>query len=368
MSTTLTTAVSTSTGLEISALSVPETLDAPEAADFHAFVALNNAICLSDTGLDDFARSAEEMLPHWRESTDEVHLTLLAREAGAIVGAVTVSHATAEPTSAEFDLMVLPENWGRGIETALLAAAEAEVRALGRRVIQAWTLHRPDPDADTFVPKTGWGRATRTPHAQLLADDGFVLEQVERNSAFDLQADPSPIERMLADALAVAGDDYRLVEWTIPTPPALRSGYAWALSRMSTDAPSGDLEVDEEIWDADRIARRDARFVDGGQTVSVAAVEHVPTGTLAAFNELVIGADPTGVTHQYCTLVLKEHRGHRLGQIVKCANILRWRGIAPQSPRITTFNAEENRPMLDINEAMGFRPASYAGAWQKKLS
>ncbi|PKI93293.1 GNAT family N-acetyltransferase [Actinomycetales bacterium SN12] len=362
MSTTITTP------LLITALTVPETLDSPDAADFHAFVALNNAICVSDTGQHDLGRTADEMLPQWRASTDYVQQTLLAREGERIVGAVTVSHATAEPTSAEIDLMVTPENWGRGIEHALLAEAEAEVRRLGRKVIQSWTLHRAAPGDSPLVPKTGWGHISRTPHAQLLVDDGFTLEQVERNSAFDLQGDLAPIERMLADALAVAGDEYRLVEWTVPTPPELRSGYAWALSRMSTDAPSGDLEMDEEIWDADRIARRDARFVEGGQTVSVAAVKHVPTDTLAAFNELVIGSDPTGVTHQYCTLVLKEHRGHRLGQIVKCANILRWRGIAPDSPRITTFNAEENRPMLDINEAMGFQPASYAGAWQKKLT
>lgn len=355
------------TGLSIAALTVPETLDSPDAADFHTFVALNNAICISDTGLHDLGRTAEEMLPQWRATTDHVQQTLLARERGEIVGAVTVSHAQAEPTSAEIDLMVMPENWGRGIETALLAAAEVEVRRLGRRVIQTWTLHRADPGDSPLVPKTGCGRVSRSAHARMLADHGFTLEQVERNSAFDLHGPLAPIERMLADALVVAGDEYRLVEWTVPTPPELRSGYAWALSRMSTDAPSADLEVDEEIWNADRVARRDARFVEGGQTVSVCAVQHLPTGTLAAFNELVIGADLSGATHQYCTLVLKEHRGHRLGQIVKCANILRWRGIAPASPRITTFNAEENRPMLNINEAMGFRPASYAGAWQKRI-
>lgn len=355
--------------LTIAEMTVPMRVDDAEAADFHALVALNNAVCESDTGVTDLSRTAEEMLPQWQDRTDYVNRTFLAHEAGRLVGAVTVSHATAEPSSAEVDLMVLPENWDHEIAQVLLDRAEEEVRRLGRRVMQAWTLHRAG-DPGELSPSTGWGSISATPYAGLLAENGFTLEQVERNSAFDLQADPLRVEQTLAAALAVAGAgaDYRVISWTAPTPPELREGYAWALSRMSTDAPSGGLEVDEETWDAERIARRDARFVDGGQTVSVAAVEHVPSGTIAAFNELAIGADRREVTHQYCTLVLKEHRGHRLGQVVKCANILRWREIAPDSPRITTFNAEENRPMLDINEALGFVPVSYAGAWQKRLA
>jgi len=353
--------------LTITEMVVPASLDADDAADFHASVALSNAICRNDAGVSDLDATAEEQLPQWQDRTDFVNRTFLAREGETIVGAVTVGYGVAEPTSAELDLMVLPEHWGRGVETALLDFAEQEVRALGRKVIQSWTLHPADPGDAPLVPKTGWGLISPSPLAALLQDRGYSLEQVERNSSFDLQADAAPVQRMLDDALAVAGPDYRVVSWTLPTPPELRDGYAWVLSRMSTDVPSGDLEIDEETWDAERAVRRDARLVGGGQTVSVAAVEHVPSGTLAAFNELVTGSDGTGVTHQYCTLVLKEHRGHRLGMIVKCANIVRWRGIAPQSPKITTFNAEENRPMLDINEAIGFAPASYAGAWQKRL-
>ncbi|MGM1016129.1 MAG: GNAT family N-acetyltransferase [Actinomycetota bacterium] len=354
--------------LLITPLPVPATLDAPDAADFHTMVAMNNDLCAEETGLDDLSRTAEETLPAWLDQTDRVKLGFVARRGEEVLGAaVFFTSAASDAVSAEIDVMVPRANTGRGAEEALLARCEREARDRGRRTLQTWALHRAGASGRMIRPATGWGEVAATRLTDLLSAHGFTMEQVERNSALDLDRSSELLQRSLDDALRIAGDDYRVVCWTLPTPAHLREGYADVISRMATDVPSGDLEIDEEVWDADRIVRRDAHFTEGGQVLSVAAVEHIPSGRLVAFNELVIGADRTGITHQYGTLVTKEHRGRRLGTIVKCANLLRWREIAPDSPRVSTFNAEENRPMLDINEAIGFVPVSYASAWQKIL-
>ncbi|MFB8190415.1 GNAT family N-acetyltransferase [Microbacterium sp. NPDC055988] len=352
----------------ITPLIVPASIDDDTAAEFRAYGELNRQICDEQVGLPGLALDAAQILPGWQDDTDSLDRGFVARVDGEIVGMVTVSFAQEEEANAgEIDMLVPETHWGRGIENALLAHAEDEARARGRSVVQLWSLHRPEEAERMLEPRTGWGRIPATPLSDLAESAGYTLEQVERNSEFDLHSDPTLLRTALAEANAHAGSEYRTLEWMLPTPPELRAAYADILARLSTDAPSGEMDFVAEVWDADRVARRDARIMESGRVVSVVAVQHVPTGDIVAYNELLIGTDRTGVTHQYGTLVSKDHRGHRLGTVVKCANLLRWQELMPESPVVSTFNAEENRPMLSINEKIGFRPVSYAGAWQKKL-
>lgn len=351
----------------ITRVPVPARLEDADGADFIAMADVFNRAMEHDLGLDHLKWVASEMLPGWQDQTYREERGYLARRDGSPVGALQLSAPREDgATALEFDLLAVPEARGEGVETALLQQLLRDADELGRTSLQTWSVHPLGRATPTIPAPTGFGAVPLDAQSQFLLDAGFTLRQVERNSSYALTGDPEPVRRMLAEAQRYAGSDYRLETWTSPTPAAFEESFAWVVSRMSTDVPMAGMDAVEEVWDAERIRRRDERLLAAGLTISVAAVVHVPTGRIVAYNELGIGADLSRPTSQWGTLVIREHRGHRLGTIVKCANILRWRDLVPSSPFITTFNAEENRPMLDVNEAVGFTPLTVAGAWEMR--
>lgn len=356
----------TLTGVEFRPLVVPASIDAPDAADFIAMVDVRNRIYREISGHGDEAITPAELLPHYLPDSYTDRFVWLVVRDGEIVGRVNVDIPLHEGSKVVFWLVeLLEEAQGRGIGSAGYDLVEKTARERGRTVLQSWAEH-PAADGPRIDAPTGFGSIPEDRAARFYLRHGYALEQIERNSAFDLRGSFDEVERLLAAAEA-ASTGYRVVQWSPPTPAEYVDGYAWMKSRMNTDAPAAGMEFDEEIWDAARIARHDSMYTDSGRFLLVTAAQHIETGELCAFNELVIGNDRTEASHQEDTLVLKEHRGHKLGTLVKCAGLLSWREVAPESPRVLTYNAEENRPMLDINEALGFVPIAYSGAWKKVL-
>lgn len=357
----------TTPDVEFRPLALPESVDSPDAGDLLEMVRVRNLVYREITGHDDDAMPADELLPHLRSSEYETRKMWIVLEHGRVIGRVGVDLPLEEGSKVAFWLIeLLREAWGRGIGSAAYEIVESYARENGRSVLQSWAQH-PTADGPRLTPPTGFGEIPEDHAARFYLRHGYSLEQIERESAFDLLAGFGAVESLLAQAEA-ASSDYRVLQWFAPTPAEYADGYAWMKSRMATDAPAAAMEFDEETWDAARIAEHDARYTDVGQTLQVTAAQHIATGELCAFNELVVGKDRTTASHQEDTLVLKDHRGHKLGTLVKCAGLISWRALVPDSPRVITYNAEENRPMLDINEAIGFAPIAYNGAWKKVLS
>ncbi|WP_345802820.1 GNAT family N-acetyltransferase [Microbacterium sp. AZCO] len=355
----------TMTGLEFRQLTTPASIESADA-DFIAMVDVRNRVYREISGHDDHTMPADEIIGIYRPDEYELRLLWLIVRDGEPVGRIGVDIPWEEGSKAAYWLIELLQSaQGEGIGSAAYALIEDVAREYGRTVLQSWAPHPAAPGA-ALTPPTGYGSIPLDRAARFYLANGYSLEQVVRNSVFDLRAPFDAVERLLAEAKA-ASAGYRVVQWTLPTPAEYVDGYAWMKSRMSTDAPSAGLELDEEVWDAERLRIHDAMYTDVGRHLLVTAAQHIETGELCAFNELVIGKDRTAASGQEDTLVLREHRGHKLGTLVKCAGLLSWREIAPDSPRVMTYNAEENRPMLDINEAIGFVPIAYEGAWKKVI-
>jgi len=53
--------------------------------------------------------------------------------------------------------------------------------------------------------------------------------------------------------------------------------------------------------------------------------------------------------------------------LLKGVNVAQLAEVAPGQPSVLTLNAEENRPMLAVNEPLGFVGIGYEGAWRKDI-
>ncbi len=356
--------------IAIEAIPIPETLGSPGADDFRAAVDIRNRATWHVYGEMAGTATPEELLPGLQEQRYDHKVPVVARWDGEIVGTALMVWSVEPDTRVTwFDGMVHPAWRNRGIGTALLEHIEDFARTAGRPVLQTGGIHEVMETGPRIESPTGYGSLPRDePVVRFLLNRGYSLEQVSRVSLLHLPVAPGTLAAHREAAWATAGTDYRLQTWTGDTPERWRADMAVIFTRMATDAPSGNLDMEEDPWDAERVRLNDERRMRAGRTALAAAIEHIPSGHLVAYNGLSVPTDRARPVDQGVTLVLKEHRGHRLGMVVKIANIEQLQAFSPASPFIMTGNAEENRPMLDVNEAVGFVPAGYVGGWKKTLS
>ncbi|MCU1445846.1 GNAT family N-acetyltransferase [Cryobacterium sp.] len=356
--------------------------------DFAASVDVKNTVEAAAYGTEELAFTAEELLPGWHTLEHAPRRLLIARLHGAVVGRA-VYETLADPASgyAWFTAEVLPEFRLRGIGSSLATQLEAIADAENRpnRVVYAVSPERSDTDeaAPSAVPAdpsvtaggstaarlttpTGFGSIPLdNPEVLFLLHRGYRLEQVERGSRLALPVDPGVLAELNRTAAERAGDDYSMVTWAGRTPERWLEDFAALYTRMSTDAPTAGLEEPEDHWSVERLIADQAAAATGPRTTLVTAALHRPSGHLAGFTELSVPSGTGRAASQEDTLMLREHRGRRLGMLLKLANLHQLAQTFPEVPSVTTFNAEENRHMLDVNEALGFVPMGYEGAWRK---
>ncbi|HEY0937322.1 MAG TPA: GNAT family N-acetyltransferase [Trebonia sp.] len=231
-------------------------------------------------------------------------------------------------------ITVPPAARRNGTGTALLRHAAGRAAASGRSRLSG----------DVFQDSAG---------AAFAAGTGAEPGLVEARRVLVLSQIPAGRVALLRERAERAAAGYSLVSWDGRTPDEYLARAASVENAMA-DAPHQPGE-EPEVWDAARFREQvDDRRERQGRHVYTLAALHAASGEMAAVTAVETDPDNPGWGYQHLTAVTREHRGNRLGLLVKTA-MLGWLAAAePGLERIMTGNAAVNRHMIAINQELGY--------------
>jgi GNAT superfamily N-acetyltransferase len=251
------------------------------------------------------------------------------------------------------DLFVEPTYRRRGYGTTVLGEMESEARRLERSSLLVNVIE-------------GAHEIAAGPNRPFARARGYRVaeENIRRDLAWPR---PDGELRRLWDDWSPHALDYEIVSWTKGTPDEFVDARAHLSSIMPTETPHVDLDVEPELWDAERVRHHEVTTDRMGRDLLVAAARHRVTGELVGYSELSVSREQPGTAYQWDTLVVRAHRGHRLGGLLKVTTMRLLESGGYTTKKITTFNSVLNGPMITVNEALGARVAGAMVAWRKDL-
>lgn len=278
----------------------------------------------------------------WPTLTEEA---LLAWDGDRVVGAASyLLPQTANVSMVYLELIVHPQHRRRGIGTRLLEEVYAAARRHHRSLIEIETV-RALPGG-VARDEAGYSYLTNRAHQP---------GATSIRSRCQIAGHPGGDEATLAEAWTHA-DGYSLVQWRDAAPEEIIEDVAALQSRLMLDAPTGDLAVEHESYDSDRVRGQEATELGRGHHSYSTAARHDATGQIVARTKLSFEANDDTHARQRVTIVEPAHRGRRLGLIVKSANHAYIRAHEPALRVIDAWNAEENTHMRAVNAMLGFQP------------
>jgi GNAT superfamily N-acetyltransferase len=293
--------------------------------------------------------AASRTLTQQRDDLDTVLLGAFVD--GALRGSAQVEHSLHDNLhSAHVGYSVHPDWQRQGLGRGLAEASYDVARARGRRTLVT----------EVYAPLEEKSAGVLFAEAM-----GFTEALADGMKVVDL-----PGTEHLWAALEAASErrraGYRIITWRDHVPQEHIAGYCRLNELFFDEAPMGELEVEPERWDAERVKRREQRNEQAGRhDLSAGAV--APDGTLAGVTEVGISRHAPERGFQSGTLVAPEHRGHGLGLAIKLANHRQIREQFPQCRLLMTGNADVNAPMNKVNDALGYREVERCLEMQRPL-
>ncbi|MFG1812306.1 GNAT family N-acetyltransferase [Kribbella sp. NPDC049174] len=271
----------------------------------------------------------------------------LARDAeGTAVGLLSADAPTYDNTNLMWlGIDVHPDYRSHGVGSELIAYAEALAAELGRSSLGAssWDL----PKSEAFAQR-----------------HGFERKSIAVNRRQDIaNLDWSVVQKLYDDAVA-ASSAYELLKITGSLPEELLEGMVTVTDSIN-DAPKDDLDIEDDAYSPERLRAYEEAQLKSDRTLYRVIAREKATGELAGHSTITVELERPHIGEQNDTAVSRDHRGHRLGALLKSAMLLWMRDQEPALTQIDTWNAESNNHMIAINEQLNYRIIARALEFQK---
>jgi GNAT superfamily N-acetyltransferase len=242
---------------------------------------------------------------------------------------------------------VLPEHRRLGYGSALFAHVQDEVRAAGRTSIctDGWESER----AVGFAAKHGLEKKSQA---------------IMRRQTLS-EVPEGRLQELYGEAAARA-TDYELVRIVGRTPDDMVDAMVELVAAIN-DAPTDDLDIEDEVFSAERLAAYETSQIERGSRLYRLVARHKETGELGGHTVIAVESQRPEIGDQHDTAVAAAHRGHRLGLLLKAGMLLWLAEAEPQLASVDTWNAESNDHMIAVNEALGYRIMGRELQFQKSL-
>ena len=297
-------------------------------ADYDAWVAASNR-CYPD-----YPWTVKEMR-HYDDAFDTKRffkLRYVAEVDGRLVGGIESGHRPSRfhPDRYSFDMFVVPEARRRGHGTALYDAA---VKTLRSRNALAATggVKESMTDGVEFFRRRGWREVKRDWESRL------------RVAGFDFGKFASADDRIAKEGIRIT----TLADEMAKDPGAIRRAYE-LVDVLRVDVPATDAATPEtfEEWNTTH-GTKSPTFIAEAFFIAVDR-----DGRYIGMSNLERQLEDPTFVWQGLTGTLREDRGRGIAVALKLRTVT----FAQQMgvDHIKTWNDQRNRPMLSINEAMGF--------------
>lgn len=377
--------MSQTSALAIELMRIPDGFDQAAQEQLGQVAALVQSSRQYVWGTAELSNDAHDIFRDLKDPYERVNI-LCAYMDGRLVGRAEVRMPLISETDiAQIVVDVDPDELSEGIGRSLLSAAEQLAYGESRRVIRLVTEH---PASELKAPAgpgdgsvmggetsgvgvqwidaaDGSGKLPASHRQTRFAEHaGYELQTVSSFALLDVplpQERVESIERSLEEVPFT--ERYALHTWVDSAPEELLEPLARLHARLPSDSFVKPIVSDPDPWDAERVRRTERLREEDGDRSLMAVAEDRDNGELVGMTELILAQHRPTLALQDETLVIREHRGRRLGMRLKMTNLKQLTEVQPEVETVYSWTHTGNDRMNWVNAQLGFQDAGQSAVW-----